>query len=92
MLLSVFLCELGGTTFHRTVQAPDNAESVLSGAFFDIISEINFTHLYGVKNGERSMRMVKLNGEEKELAGKNLLEYLKAAGFKAGAGGRRAQS
>ena len=24
--------------------------------------------------------MVKLNGEEKELAGKNLLEYLKAAG------------
>ena len=26
--------------------------------------------------------MVKLNGEEKELAGKNLLEYLKAAGFK----------
>ena len=28
------------------------------------------------------MRMVKLNGEEKELAGKNLLEYLKAAGFK----------
>ena len=27
------------------------------------------------------MRMVKLNGEEKELAGKNLLEYLKAAGF-----------
>ena len=28
------------------------------------------------------MRMVKLNGEEKELAGKNLLEYLKEAGFK----------
>ena len=26
--------------------------------------------------------MVKLNGEEKELAGKNLLEYLKTAGFK----------
>ena len=26
--------------------------------------------------------MVKLNGEEKERAGKNLLEYLKAAGFK----------
>lgn len=26
--------------------------------------------------------MVKLNGEEKELAGKNLLEYLKEAGFK----------
>ena len=25
---------------------------------------------------------IKLNGEEKELAGKNLLEYLKAAGFK----------
>ena len=36
--------------------------------------------------------MVKLNGEEKELAGKNLLEYLKAAGFKPDAGGRRAQS
>ena len=27
------------------------------------------------------MRMVKLNGEEKELAGKNLLEYLKENGF-----------
>lgn len=26
--------------------------------------------------------MVKLNGEEKELAGKNLLEYLKEVGFK----------
>ena len=26
--------------------------------------------------------MVKLNGEEKELAGKNLLEYLKEAGLK----------
>ena len=26
--------------------------------------------------------MVKLNGEEKELAGENLLEYLKEAGFK----------
>ena len=26
--------------------------------------------------------MVKLNGEEKELAGKNLLGYLKEAGFK----------
>ena len=25
--------------------------------------------------------MVKLNGEEKELAGKNLLEYLKETGF-----------
>lgn len=28
------------------------------------------------------MRMVKLNGEEKALAGKNLLEYLNEAGFK----------
>lgn len=25
--------------------------------------------------------MVKINGEEKEIAGKNLLEYLKEAGF-----------
>lgn len=25
--------------------------------------------------------MVKINGEEKEIAGKNLLEYLKKAGF-----------
>ena len=25
--------------------------------------------------------MVKINGEEKEMAGKNLLEYLKEAGF-----------
>lgn len=27
--------------------------------------------------------MVKINGEEKEIAGKNLLEYLKEAGFEA---------
>ena len=31
---------------------------------------------------ERSMSMVRINGEEKNLAGKNLLEYLKEAGFK----------
>ena len=28
------------------------------------------------------MSMVRINGEEKNLAGKNLLEYLKEAGFK----------
>ena len=30
---------------------------------------------------ERRNRMVKINGEEKEIAGKNLLEFLKETGF-----------
>ncbi|NSC96095.1 sulfur carrier protein ThiS [Coprococcus eutactus] len=30
---------------------------------------------------DRRRYMVKINGEEKEIAGKNLLEYLKEAGF-----------
>ncbi|MZH17466.1 sulfur carrier protein ThiS [Clostridium sp. BIOML-A1] len=30
---------------------------------------------------DRRTYMVKINGEEKEIAGKNLLEYLKEAGF-----------
>ena len=46
-----------------------------------IINEVN-SLIYTVLKSGRSIRMVKLNGEEKELAGKNLLEYLKEAGFK----------
>uniref|UniRef100_UPI003FEE9893 sulfur carrier protein ThiS n=1 Tax=Coprococcus sp. TaxID=2049024 RepID=UPI003FEE9893 len=30
---------------------------------------------------DRRTYLVKINGEEKEIAGKNLLEYLKEAGF-----------
>ena len=33
------------------------------------------------QNRERSIQMVKINGEEKEMAGKNLLEFLKETGF-----------
>ena len=35
--------------------------------------------------------MVMINGEEKEIAGKNLLEYLKENGFQSGTSGSRTQ-
>ena len=72
-LLSV-LCELGAPLFTEYLQAPDDTKSVSFGAFF-VCLEIK------VSERERRNRMVKINGEEKEIAGKNLLEFLKETGF-----------
>ena len=73
-LLSV-LCELGAPLFTEYLQGAGMTLKVLSfGAFF-LCLEIK------VLKRERRNRMVKINGEEKEIAGKNLLEFLKETGF-----------
>ena len=42
------------------------------------ITNVRFTHRCP---GKENLAMVKINGEEKQLDGRNLLEYLKEAGF-----------
>ena len=53
-------------TFHRFRQAPDDMKK-----FF----------LNHRCPGKESLAVVKINGEEKQLDGRNLLEYLKEARF-----------
>ena len=40
-----------------------------------------FCFFQGVRTVKGELVMVKINGEEKEIAGRNLLEYLSEAGF-----------
>jgi len=74
-------------TFHRFRQAPDDTDIVSSGVFCIMkkfflnakrIANVRFTHRCP---GKESLAMVKINGEEKQLDGRNLLEYLKEARF-----------
>lgn len=64
-------------TFHRFRQAPDDTDIVSSGVFC-IMKKFFLNHRCP---GKESLAMVKINGEEKQLDGRNLLEYLKEARF-----------
>ena len=64
-------------TFHRFRQAPDDTDLVSSGVFC-IMKKFFLNHRCP---GKESLAVVKINGEEKQLDGRNLLEYLKEARF-----------
>lgn len=64
-------------TFHRFRQAPDDTDIVSSGVFC-IMKKFFLNHRCP---GKESLAVVKINGEEKQLDGRNLLEYLKEARF-----------
>ena len=64
-------------TFHRFRQAPDDTGIVSSGVFC-IMKKFFLNHRCP---GKESLAVVKINGEEKQLDGRNLLEYLKEARF-----------
>ena len=64
-------------TFHRFRQAPDDTDIVSSGVFC-IMKKFFLNHR---GPGKESLAVVKINGEEKQLDGRNLLEYLKEARF-----------
>ena len=64
-------------TFHRFRQAPDDTDIVSSGVFC-IMKKFFQNHRCP---GKESLAVVKINGEEKQLDGRNLLEYLKEARF-----------
>ena len=63
--------------FHRFRQAPDDTDIVSSGVFC-IMKKFFLNHRCP---GKESLAVVKINGEEKQLDGRNLLEYLKEARF-----------
>ena len=64
-------------TFHRFRQAPDDTDIVSSGVFC-IMKKFFLNHRCP---GKESLAVVKINGEEKQIDGRNLLEYLKEARF-----------
>ena len=70
-------CMNWSITFHRFRQAPDDTDIVSSGVFC-IMKKFFLNHRCP---GKESLAVVKINGEEKQLDGRNLLEYLKEARF-----------